>query len=597
MAPSDPEPLGALPDRAHCDQEDIAAMAEAVSRGDAKRVKELLRLRPQLVHMDRAGDDEHRPLHYAVLNRDAALTRVFMEHGADAHKGIYPHRECTTPFVLAKERGYDEIVAIIEEEERARREAASCPNATISPLQDQVAASIAAGENDVAIALLERDSTLLRACDRDGGTPLHAAAAAMNLDMVRWLLKSRADAKKADLGGHTPIDRAVLGVGWRARRKAKSFEQVARLLVRRGCELTPLAAAALGDLERLRAFHQREPQRLDDACHRAAPGPLSVAVTFGQHAALELLLGFGLDPEERYQLEDLDEPTFSRGRPLWLASAFGEHAMAELLLTRGADPNSTVYASGWPIDHTYQNDDPAMRDLLRHFGAMPHPSTIGLNRDFEGARELLERAAEPRRDTTGAGCATVAEELLWGAACGGDPAIVAMCLPHITRDRQDPWWSSILEQPMRIWNHGPNRDPDRFDRTTYPACLKLLLDHGIDPNVSRRFAQTPLHFVVARGPVWGRPVMTEDERLLFARQLLDAGARLDLRDALLRSTPLGWACRYGRMGLVELFLQRGAPTHEPDAEPWATPLAWATKMGQARIVDLLHAHGAAELDP
>jgi ankyrin repeat protein len=69
--------------------------------------------------------------------------------------------------------------------------------------------------------------------------------------------------------------------------------------------------------------------------------------------------------------------------------------------------------------------------------------------------------------------------------------------------------------------------------------------------------------------------------------LIDHGARLDLRDDLLKSTPLGWACRWGWKELVEELLRRGAPAHEADAEPWATPLAWARKMGHGEILALL----------
>ena len=60
---------------------------------------------------------------------------------------------------------------------------------------------------------------------------------------------------------------------------------------------------------------------------------------------------------------------------------------------------------------------------------------------------------------------------------------------------------------------------------------------------------------------------------------------------MLKSTPLGWACRWGRIGLVQLYLDRGADTLEPDADPWATPLAWAMKGGHAAIAELLRAHG------
>jgi ankyrin repeat protein len=86
--------------------------------------------------------------------------------------------------------------------------------------------------------------------------------------------------------------------------------------------------------------------------------------------------------------------------------------------------------------------------------------------------------------------------------------------------------------------------------------------------------------------------VTGDEVLEFARVLLDAGARLDIRDDLLRSTPLGWACRWGRAGLVKLLLERGADPIEEGAEPWATPLAWAEKMGRDEIL-LLPRHAGA----
>jgi hypothetical protein len=69
--------------------------------------------------------------------------------------------------------------------------------------------------------------------------------------------------------------------------------------------------------------------------------------------------------------------------------------------------------------------------------------------------------------------------------------------------------------------------------------------------------------------------------------LCDAGARLDLRDELLQSTPLGWACRWGRSRLAEMLIARGAVIDEPDAEPWATPKAWATKMRQDAVMAIL----------
>ena len=72
--------------------------------------------------------------------------------------------------------------------------------------------------------------------------------------------------------------------------------------------------------------------------------------------------------------------------------------------------------------------------------------------------------------------------------------------------------------------------------------------------------------------------------------LLDAGARTDVRDDLLKSTPLGWACRWGRTPIVRELLRRGVDRVEPDSPTWATPRAWAEKMNHSAIVAMLDAN-------
>jgi hypothetical protein len=73
--------------------------------------------------------------------------------------------------------------------------------------------------------------------------------------------------------------------------------------------------------------------------------------------------------------------------------------------------------------------------------------------------------------------------------------------------------------------------------------------------------------------------------------LLDAGARTDVRDDILRSTPLGWACRWGRAGVARALLERGADPVESDAEPWARPRAWAEKMERPAVLAVLKEYG------
>ena len=152
-----------------------------------------------------------------------------------------------------------------------------------------------------------------------------------------------------------------------------------------------------------------------------------------------------------------------------------------------------------------------------------------------------------------------------------------MALAHVDWPRDDPRWFAMLEQPLRTWTHGSISET--WDKSTYLTCFRLLLDR-CDPNLrgrptdGRQFGLTTLHNIVARGD------MTAEERVAFATAILDRGARLDIRDNLLKSTPLGWACRWGQLPLVKLFLDRGADPVEADAEPWATPRAWAERMNR-----------------
>jgi ankyrin repeat protein len=89
-----------------------------------------------------------------------------------------------------------------------------------------------------------------------------------------------------------------------------------------------------------------------------------------------------------------------------------------------------------------------------------------------------------------------------------------------------------------------------------PACL-LLLPERCDPNLRHpRFARTILHDICGLGGASVEAAAPE-----MAMILLEAGALLTIRDGVLESTPLGWACRWGRIELVKLFLESGA--HPP----------------------------------
>src|SRR5258708_4296972 len=128
----------------------VARLADAVLAGDLTRVDAMLTARPELVRVDMASNNEHRALHYAVLARAPEMVRLLMAHGADARQGIYPHREATSALTLAADRGYAEIVAIIEAEEERRRAAAGAPAAGRSGAGDALCEAIVSGDRDTA---------------------------------------------------------------------------------------------------------------------------------------------------------------------------------------------------------------------------------------------------------------------------------------------------------------------------------------------------------------------------------------------------------------------------------------------------------------
>jgi len=552
--------------KAFVDGVNIERFIEAVKAGNFPQVRSMIAARPELVDMDLNEGNEHRAIHYAVLRRDEAMVRLLMEAGSNARKGIWPHRDATSALGLAREREYDEIVAIIEEEERHRREENSCPNATVSPVQDEISSAILRGDTATAIRLLNADRSLIQACDRDGSTPLHIAAQQTNAELVAWLLERRANVRKLDLRGLTALDRAALSADSR-NNNAQRFPVVARILLEHGAEITIYAAVALADAERTRKVIQAEPdllRRIDNS-----GGLLSLAVNHGQLEIVRLLLDLGADVDERKMLDQVEEPTLTWGMPLWYAALAGQLEIVRLLLDRGADPNANVYASGWPLRNAWQHEDPSVKLLLLERGAKAHPYMVAEMHDVAEAKKLL--AGEPSED--------VVQELLWSAADHGCAEIVTLALSHMKWPASDPRWHWVLMQPPR------GAEGDAGDNEGHFRAMDALLQHGIDANVSSRMGQTVLHFTAAH-----HGNLSDAARVRFAGMLLDRGARLDIRDDLLRSTPLGWACRWGRTGLVQFLIERGAPVREPDADPWATPLAWARKMKHDAVLAILQQH-------
>ncbi len=551
--------------KAYVDGVTVKHLLDAVRAGEVHKVEAMLRARPELVNMD-MREDEHRAIHYAVMNRSADMTRLLMQHGADARKGIYPHRDATGALTLATDRGYDEIVTIIQEEEQRRRQAHAGSEAASAPGS---LFSVDAWQNGRALDILKADPALARTASPEGWTPLHIATGVLDETGVAWLLEHGANPNALAKGRWTPLDVAASAKWWDETGSPAKFEKLARLLLSRGAEMGAIPAVALGEADWVRARHAQGTLEIPTSTDIFSEygGLLLIAVHHGRAEMLALLLHLGFDPNERMRLAGMDEIIYTAGGPLYRCVSEGRFEMAQVLLAHGADPSADVYASGSPLYRAYLLKKMGFVKLLEQHGGFLDAPCVGFACQTETARRLLEdeAAGRLRAGIVPAG-KTVAEDLIWSASGGGDPEIVRMALERINWPRQDVRWLYPLWQAFTC------------DGGIEPglACFRLLLDRA-DPNQSR-FGRTILHTVMARG---GK------EHLPYALMLLDAGARTDMRDELLRSTALGWACRWGRVHFVKLLLERGADPVEKEAEPWATPMAWAQKMKHEEVLEVL----------
>lgn len=184
------------------------------------------------------------------------------------------------------------------------------------------------------LADAERAATLLAGApdlvderDPEGLTPLHHAADRGASGVARLLLDHGADANAADAHGQTPLHRAGHAGPW----KPAPAHDLVQLLIERGATLGVFLAAALGDVNRLRALLEHDPQ-LVHATDTEGRNPLYHAAHNLHLDAVALLLAGGADVNRR----DQDGQT-ALGTAITHSWDAGAPAVVERLRAAGAD--------------------------------------------------------------------------------------------------------------------------------------------------------------------------------------------------------------------------------------------------------------------
>lgn len=555
-------------------------ICNAAQAGDLQRVQEILAVKPELATQDIASNNEHQPIHLAAEEGHAEIVSVLLEAGADPLNGIYPHREATSALMMAKDREHTSVVEVIEGWLNAQR--------GTTPKGEAFTRAAAEGDIEGVRSLLNGDAELINATDKGGKTALFKAIDQGDLSLVLELLDRGTDVDHRAADGSRPIHHC-LAHSWKVPDEMyKTYAILAGALLARGAEYDLWVACGVGDVEGAKRFIDACEDKAQ-LCQSSEPfwgdydNPLVVACFQGNTEIVRLLIDAGADPDSPFEIDVADEKVKQWGHPLWLAANRGYYDVVKVLLESGANPNTAVYASGNAVCWAYQYGHKRVADLMFQHGAVADLLSYLLTNNLPAIAEILHRDKLEHKG------------LLNSAVTAGNIDMVAVAL------RDNPEYDeakgfNLLEAAVRGWRLGNLKiNNEGFDRRNCITILDMLLEYGINPNLrnprDERFNFTILHHLAGKScnPVtYGH---TTEEVIEFARMLLNRGADINAIEDKLKSTPLGWAARFGQKKLTEFLLECGA---DPDlaGAPWATPLAWAEKKGHTEIAETLREHSA-----
>ena len=257
--------------------------------------------------------------------------------------------------------------------------------------------------------------------------------------------------------------------------------------------------------------------------------------------------------------------------PLQLAVREGHAELVAFLVERGA------------LDPSYRTH-PFLETLL----------TVAEDRGFEEIARVLQQAPATREwgDTGGIDFGKSEEQVRFEQLISdrqyADVEAMLKEHPALALDETAFWGEGVLSVPANhadhrmlemLMNHGA-RVPEiskwgaRYYFKHYDTAA-FLLEHGMNPNHMNWREFTLLHDMAHTGDV------------AKARLLIQHGADVNFVDDEYRSTPLGYAARWGHGAMVTLLLNSGADPNKSGAA-WSIPLAWARKKNHVEVEKILY---------